>query len=222
MTEARPKLSDPLLHGLACASLHPKLHSILILDSTLAMLQATVAALAFMLKITMGKRVAQVTLGSGATEDDLWGSFTIHHERQGLRMAAHQGLLTQSQDDTYVWLVFLPDLSRMSLATARACVMMIDAEGVSLERHGQQRSWSPEVCWLAGCASDAIGQVSSHVLDRFAVRLSGQPMGHTERKAEIRTARRASLVTPHKTESPSCRTPSSFASSGPSLARGDS
>lgn len=54
-----------------------------------------------------------------------------------------------------------------------------------LERHGQQLHWQPNLCWLAGCASSKVGIVSPHLLDRFALRLSGRVVQPQDRVKEI-------------------------------------
>jgi magnesium chelatase subunit D len=79
----------------------------------------------------------------------------------------------------------IPDLTKLSLAAARACVVLMGADVAHLERHGQQANWQPNLCWLAGCASGEVGVVSPHLLDRFALRLSGRVTKTTDRAAEI-------------------------------------
>lgn len=79
----------------------------------------------------------------------------------------------------------IPDLTKLSLAAARACVVLMGADVAHLERHGQQAQWQPNLCWLAGCASSEVGMVSPHLLDRFALRLSGRVTKTTDRTGEI-------------------------------------
>ncbi|WP_138502299.1 hypothetical protein [Nostoc sp. PA-18-2419] len=88
-------------------------------------------------------------------------------------------------NDSELRLVIIPDLSKLSLAAARACVVLMGADVAHLERHGQQTEWQPDICWLAGCATSEVGMVSPHLLDRFALRLKGQVSKTTDRAKEI-------------------------------------
>ena len=69
-------------------------------------------------------------------------------------------------------LLIIPDLAALSLAAARTCIMLVGANIAHLERHGQQEVWTPRYYWLAGCRQEDVGSVSSHLLDRFALRLA--------------------------------------------------
>ncbi len=101
-------------------------------------------------------------------------------EKQALQWKP--GLLA---NDSELRLVIIPDLSKLSLAAARACVVLMGADVAHLERHGQQTEWQPDICWLAGCATSEVGMVSPHLLDRFALRLKGQVSKTTDRAKEI-------------------------------------
>jgi magnesium chelatase subunit D len=59
------------------------------------------------------------------------------------------------------------------------------ADVAHLERHGQQAHWQPNICWMAGCASGEVGMVSPHLLDRFALRISGQVAKTADRAESI-------------------------------------
>lgn len=83
-------------------------------------------------------------------------------------------------------LVIIPDLTRLSLPAARACVALMGSEVAHLERHGHRDRWQPNLCWLAGCPRQEVGLVSPHLLDRFALRLSSQEYGEGDRAAAIR------------------------------------
>src|SRR5262249_47856053 len=50
-------------------------------------------------------------------------------------------------------------------------VPLVGADVAHLERHGRSRVWSPNLFWLAACARTDMGQVSPHLLDRFALRI---------------------------------------------------
>ena len=92
-------------------------------------------------------------------------------------------------------MVIIPDLTKLSLAAARACVVLMGAETAHLERHGQQAQWKPNLCWLAACDTiedgcqghrKKVGMVSPHLLDRFAIRLVGEVAQKPDRVAEIK------------------------------------
>jgi len=85
-------------------------------------------------------------------------------------------LLCPEENSQEIPLVIIPDLTKLSLAAVRACVTLMGADLAHLERHQQQQSWRPNLCWLAGCSSkeEEIGKVSPHLLDRFALRLNGK------------------------------------------------
>ncbi|MGB0386394.1 MAG: hypothetical protein ACPGWR_16410, partial [Ardenticatenaceae bacterium] len=90
------------------------------------------------------------------------------------------GLLTTGRQNGPLLLVLIPDLTRLTLAAARACVMLMGSDVAHLARHGASRSssgaheqWVPDICWLAGCDREHVGQLSPHLLDRFALRLHG-------------------------------------------------
>jgi magnesium chelatase subunit D len=66
--------------------------------------------------------------------------------------------------------------------------VLMGADIAHLQRHGKQEYWQPNLCWLAGCPSNQIGMISPHILDRFALRLSGQrtkTTDTTERVTEL-------------------------------------
>lgn len=170
VTNATLTLSDSFLRGLACASLSPGLRSILLFDVSPAVLRFAAEAIAPMLTIVTGQQVRQVTLGTTEAEDDLWGQLTLR-QRQSPTFEWQPGLLTCEQELRFV---VIPDLSQLSLSAARACVALMGAEVAHLERQGQHHEWRPNLCWLAGCATQTVGTVSLHLLDRFALRLTGK------------------------------------------------
>jgi magnesium chelatase subunit D len=138
-----------------------------------------------MLEVVTGHRVILVTLGTFEAEDDLWGSLGLCGESGEQPFQWKQGLLRAGQKDSQLRLVVIPDLTKLSLAAARACVVLMGADVAHLERHGQQAQWQPNLCWLAGCAISEVGMVSPHLLDRFALRLSERITKTTDRAAEI-------------------------------------
>ena len=187
MPEPTLSLSDPFTRGLACAALQPGLRSILVFDAKPPTLQAAAQTWSEMLTAVTDKCVEIVTLASTVTDDDLWGSLTLYGEdlsqteNHDLTITWQSGLLGKSQDSETLRMVVIPDLTCLSLAAARACVVLMGSSIAHLERHGQQMRWSPNICWLAGCARDEIGQVSPHLLDRFALRLHAAKMPQPDR-----------------------------------------
>lgn len=162
-------LDDPLIRGLTCAAITPSLRSILVFDADRATLQFAAEAIAKMLEAVTSQKVEKVTLGAIASEDDLWGNLGLHANSDGFPFEWQSGLLVNRVRD--LRLVVIPDLTRLSLAATRACVMLMAADVGHLERYGQQQSWQPNLCWLVGCDSKQVGMVSTHLLDRLALRL---------------------------------------------------
>jgi magnesium chelatase subunit D len=93
----------------------------------------------------------------------------LHANSDGFPFEWQSGALVNRDHD--LRLVVIPDLTRLSLAATRACVMLMSADVGHLERYGQQQSWQPNLCWLVGCDSQQVGMVSTHLLDRLALRL---------------------------------------------------
>jgi magnesium chelatase subunit D len=175
-------LRDPLLRGLACAALNPGLRSVLMFDATPRSLQIAADTIAQFLRLATGRNVVLVTLGTTETEDDLWGRFTLKLQNEPFEWQA--GLLT-AEDDLRV--VVIPDLTQLSLSAARACVALMGTEVAHLQRQGQHQVWKPNLCWVAGCATESVGMVSPHLLDRFALRLSGRMERSCDRTNAILT-----------------------------------
>ncbi|HEY9830845.1 MAG TPA: hypothetical protein V6D26_09705 [Stenomitos sp.] len=182
-------MSDNLAWGLACAVLSPGLRSVLVFDAPSAVLRDASAVAAEMLQVITEFPVTQVTLGTVESDDDLWGTLKLGGDEQEVPLTWQPGLLVGEQVGSGLQLVLIPDLTQLNLATARSGVMLIGADIAHLERHGQKKQWQPLMFWLAGCAGKNVGQVSPHLLDRFALRLNYQvPDGiHSleERVAEI-------------------------------------
>ena len=184
MSKVGADLSNPLLRGLACAALNPGLGSILVFDTAIATLQFAVQNLTWMLKQVTGYQVVPVQLGVVETEEDLWGGLALPRGDANGSLEWQQGLLAGGRGQE-LRLVVIPDLTRLSLPAARACVALMGSEVAYLERHGHRDSWQPRLCWLAGCSRPDIGLVSPHLLDRFALRLTGQDLAKTDRTEAI-------------------------------------
>jgi magnesium chelatase subunit D len=191
-------LPPEFIRSLSYTALVPQLRSILVYDCPPSMLLATSAALSEMIEIVTRLPVVRVHLGSVEAEDDLWGTLALSHNRARLALQWETGRLAASIDDARLRLVVIPDLPRLSIAAQRACVMLMGADVAVLERHGQTAEWVPNYCWLASCARADVGQVSPHLLDRFALRLSLPRVAQDNRPAELMSW----LKNPHLIERP--------------------
>lgn len=180
MSETKLAITDPLVRGLACAALEPGLRRVLLFDADFETLETAVPLFQSMLQTTTETAITVVTLQANALDDDLWGSLTPKLSPTGAESAAtsglavqwQEGLLTRNRHAADLLLVVIPDLSRLSLAAARTCIMLLDAPVAHLQRHGQDAVWQPQLCWLAACDRELVGRVSPHLLDRFALRLT--------------------------------------------------
>ncbi|MEH1826724.1 MAG: hypothetical protein V7L22_15385 [Nostoc sp.] len=195
MSKLIADLQNPLMKGLACAALHPGLQSILVFDASVTTLQVMAELLAQMIAAVTGAeivslpesksgtkhRIVTVQIGAVETEEELWGSLTLGQEVASRSVVWRSGLLAAGRDrETRI--IVIPDLTRLSLAASRACVMLMGSEVAHLERHGQHARWQPQLYWLAGCDHKRIGMVSTHLLDRFALRLSGGESQNSEQR----------------------------------------
>jgi len=169
-------VASPLIHGLACAALQPGLRSVLVFDSSPQVLRSAANVLTKMLKVTSGQAVELVTLGRTDSEETLWGTLALKSSALGESFDWKPGLLGAG-----LKVVVIPDLTRLNLVAARACIALMGTEIAQVERHGHQAQWRSEICWIAGCARSEIGMVSPHLLDRFALRLPGQEIQSIDR-----------------------------------------
>jgi magnesium chelatase subunit D len=184
VNRANADIDLPLMRGLACAALNPDLRSILVFDATIATLQAAANNLALMLERVTSDRVVSVQIGVIETEEDLWGSLALSEGNADRSFEWRRGILASGRDRE-LRLVVIPDLTRLSLAGARACVTSIGSDIAYLERHGHRDAWQPNLCWLAGCSRSDVGLVSPHLLDRFALRLGSQDLVATDRVSAL-------------------------------------
>jgi magnesium chelatase subunit D len=178
--------SSPLIQGLACAALQPGLRSILVFDISPAALRSAAAQWAEMLCITTGQNAVEpIYLGPIDAEETLWGNLALTQTGDTPTFTWKAGLLG-GPDDNALRLVVIPDLTRLSLAAARACIALMGNEFAQLERHGQQANWRSRICWLAGCDRSQVKFLSPHLLDRFALRLTGQDLPTVDRAELLR------------------------------------
>lgn len=195
MSKVIADFTNPLLRGLACAALNPGLRSLLFFDASIASLQATAQIMTHLLETVTEEQVSTIELGTIETEEDLWGSLTFSQDNTKQSFEWRSGLLSGGKIPE-LRIVMIPDLTRLSLAAARACVMLMGSEVGYLERHGHQERWQPNLCWLAGCPREGVGLVSPHLLDRFALRFSEAEITTTDRSTQIEKWLQPQNVTP--------------------------
>src|SRR5262249_5788018 len=116
-----------------------------------------------------------VRLSAADTDDDLWGGVAFVRDAARPTIVWRADRLAAPATDRRTRLVVVPDLARLSQAGQRALVTLLDAPDASLQRNGLDLRWTPNLMCIAGCPREAIGQVSAHLLDRFALRLPAGP-----------------------------------------------
>lgn len=158
--------------SLACATLHPGLRSILILDAPSTGIQQMADILAQVLRAITNRHVKQYQLGAFESDDDVWDSpYLLSHTVETGEQPIHH-LFSPERNAKELQVITIPDLTALSLVAARTVTMLIGADVVHLERNGLSACWHPQQCWVAGCESNAIGKLSPHMLDRFALRFT--------------------------------------------------
>lgn len=161
---------NPLSMGIACAMLQPALRSLLIFDAPFTGLQQVARQIVEIALQTTGQKLRPIVMSSNECDDDLWGESVLPGSDGKTETRAQ--IFSPSHRPEETLLIIIPDLSALSLAAARASIMLVGANVANLERHGQHGIWSPRYYWLAGCQQEVVGAVSPHLLDRFALRLS--------------------------------------------------
>ena len=167
-----------MLKSLACSAMQPGLRSILVWDADIPLLKAISDSLAFMIENTSRNKIDFRFIHQNATEDELWGiPFAIDSDidiKQNFSplLFKRKGILTDKSPTDQIAIVLIPDLTQVSIATARSLVMLMDSPEAYYERHGIQHKWTPNLCWIAGCPLIQAGQPSKHLLDRFTLRLT--------------------------------------------------
>lgn len=184
----KAKIQNPLMKSLCCVALNRGLRSILLFDISPVDLQQIAGVLISLLKAVTECGIVPIKLGTFESEDDLWGQIGLWGELENQAFKWQSGLLGKTENDLEIRLVIIPDLTKLSLAAMRACVVLMEADVVHLERHGQNLYWQPNLCWLVGCSSqqEEIGKISPHLLDRFAIRLNGKINNNTDRVSQIK------------------------------------
>jgi magnesium chelatase subunit D len=161
-----------LFTTLACVALNPGLRSILIFDAPAPGLQQVAALLEPLLEVVSEHPVHRYQLDANMNDDDTWGNLWL----PGQGNKGKPLLFSPQRNASELQLITITDLAQLNLNASRTCLMLIGADVASLERNGEHQQWHPDQCWLASCESDAIGRVSPHLLDRFALRLSWQKL----------------------------------------------
>ena len=163
----------------SCCALQPRLDGVLLLDLPPEALPDVAEGFRDVLALAgqglggqgLGGQGASrtVRLGLSQDEDALWTSLRLHDDAGPARLATADGPLVRAPHEGRL-VVAVPDLARLPLPAARAATALLDAPVASLQRHGRDLTWATGTLWLAACSSAEIGQVSPHLLDRFAVR----------------------------------------------------
>jgi len=154
---------------LTVAAIESSLQGLLVFDATEKDLLKFADRWLQILTIAYQSPAQVLTLNSATTEENLWGHFGISTDnRQSSQIIWQKSKLVEHGSNPL--LVVIPDLTRLSLAAMRACVALLDSEWASLQRDGIDHTWQPRFWCIAGCQSDRRGEVSPHLLDRFALR----------------------------------------------------
>lgn len=172
MADEPPDSDTRVARLLAYATLHPALRGILCFDRDPEDVLEIAADLAEVVRLVEGPPVAHFVLSSRSDEDGLWTRIGWETREGTIALRLLPGPLAPPEDGSTSTIVVIPDLTRLSLPAARACVMLIGADVANLERHGRSAQWLPNHYWIAACPSDHIGAVSPHLLDRFAIRVN--------------------------------------------------
>ena len=178
-------IQSSLMKSLCCVALNSKLRSILLFDISINNLQQVAGILVSLLKVTTEcEKVVPLKLGTFESEDNLWGQVGLGDELEKQAFNWQFGLFSSADNTNEIKLVIIPDLTKLSLAAMRACVVLMGADVAHLERHGQHKYWQPNFCWLVGCSSqnEEIGKISPHLLDRFALGLNIQQIENNDKR----------------------------------------
>ncbi|MCH2049580.1 MAG: hypothetical protein MK289_14150 [Trichodesmium sp. ALOHA_ZT_67] len=178
-------IQSSLMKSLCCVALNSKLRSILLFDISINNLQQVAGILVSLLKVTTEcEKVVPLKLGTFESEDNLWGQVGLGDELEKQAFNWQFGLFSSADNTNEIKLVIIPDLTKLSLAAMRACVVLMGADVAHLERHGQHKYWQPNFCWLVGCSSqnEEIGKISPHLLDRLALRLNIQQIENNDNR----------------------------------------
>ncbi|MEA5489687.1 MULTISPECIES: hypothetical protein [Pseudanabaena] len=168
---------------LTVAAIESSLQGLLVFDATEKDLLRFADRWKQILTIAYQSPAQALTLNSATTEENLWGHFGVGWALPTKFTAESPTKSLDRQSSQIIWqpsklvehgsnplLVVIPDLTRLSLSAMRACVSLLDSEWASLQRDGIDHTWQPRFWCIAGCQSDRLGELSPHLLDRFALR----------------------------------------------------
>ena len=168
---------------LVVATIESSLQGLLVVDATERDLLKFADRWMQILTIARNSPCRKLILNSATTEENLWGYFSISQESERSRIDWKQSLLVEHGNNPL--LVIIPDLARLSLPAIRACVTLLDSECATLQRNGIDRTWQPRFWCIAGSQSNRLGEVSPHLLDRFALRCKSSYLQEMERLSPI-------------------------------------
>ncbi|ADD43253.1 hypothetical protein [Stackebrandtia nassauensis] len=143
--------------ALACAAIDRHLAGVLLFNLD----PGRIGALGRWLAALLGSQTRTVLAGAATHDEDLWTRFSL----SGSQVSITPGALF---DQT---VVLVPDLTQLSDAGARAAIATIGADVAHIERDGHQSIQVPKARWLVGCRREGAGELSRHLLDRFALRV---------------------------------------------------
>ncbi|MEV6764569.1 magnesium chelatase [Streptomyces sp. NPDC051105] len=162
-------LAARLTLALTCAAADPALSGVLLFDLD----PRLVDPVARLFTGILGGGGSPVMLGATSRDEDLWTRTRLHRERDGISFRTEPGPLVEGDGRSGPpALIVVPDLTRLSVAGMRAAVQLLGADVAVVEHTGLSHTARPTARWLAACPSAEAGRLSSHLLDRFAVRLS--------------------------------------------------
>jgi magnesium chelatase subunit D len=176
MSSRSARTDLPLL--LECVAINDALDGVLLVGASGALLESAADELDELMQAAGACAVDRVRLGSADTEDALWGVPNLPPEWNS------SGLLVPPEGTSRI--VIVPDLARLSLAAARAGVMMLGAESVAVERRSGSQLLAVRHRWLAAVAEADLGNVSRHLLERFAIRIRAAEVAAADRRAALR------------------------------------
>ncbi|WP_406473547.1 magnesium chelatase [Streptomyces sp. NBC_01615] len=165
-------LARRLVRALACSAVDPALSGVLLFDLDPQLVDPVARVFAELLGGPSGRRATPVMLGADSRDEGMWTRPVLRQERDGITFAIEPGPLLGAEDPGAAPpLLVVPDLARLSVAGMRAAVQLLGADVAVVEQTGLRRTSRPLARWLAVCRSADAGRLSTHLLDRFAIRI---------------------------------------------------
>lgn len=163
---------------LECVAISDALAGFLLVGASASMVDTIADRLMVLLQAAGATKVDRVRLGSGETEDSLWGVPGAPAQWGG------GALLIPPEGTTR--LVIAPELSRLSRPAARAAVSLLESREIMIQRRGQAAPMAVRQRWIAGIAESDLGSVSPHLLERFAIRIRIREQVGSDRVATLK------------------------------------